>query len=141
MVKRVKNFNQFLELSVALQKYIIYINIVYHFHFSRPPLYSFHSTAEARQEINFSCATLNSNQNFLPTNVFFLLPPVKLCLSIFTLKKKEQHKHRINIKVTYTFGHNFICADWMRNYFMYENKRRHNEVNTPNFLSPVVIEL
>ena len=55
--------------------------------------------------------------------------------------KKEQYKHRINIEVTYMLGHNFICADRMRNYFMYKNRRRNNKLKTPNLLSPVVIEL
>ena len=36
------------------------------------------------------------------------------------------------------YGHNFVCADRMRNYLMYENKRGNNKLNTQNFLPPIV---
>ena len=53
--RRVKNFNQYLELSVPLSVEVI----VYLFDFSTLPLYSFHSTAEARRE-KLTSATLPS---------------------------------------------------------------------------------
>ena len=101
--------------------------IVYLFHFFTPPLYLFHSTAEARRE-KLTSASLPSirTKAFTPKRVF-ATPPVKLCLSIFIFKWYSTNAVQIS-NATYTYGHNFICADRMRNYFMYENKRRNKFV-------------
>ena len=53
--RRVKRFNQLPELNVALSVEVI----VFLFDLSTSPLYSFHSTAEARRE-KLTSATLRS---------------------------------------------------------------------------------
>ena len=89
-------------LFVPTYEYSIAEVIVYRFHFSTPPLYSFHSAAEARRE-KLTSATLPSNRaKTFYSQACFATPPIQTFVFQFLLLKSTvqiQYKYQCHLYV------------------------------------------
>ena len=114
--------------------------IIYLLHFSTPPLYSFHSTTEARRE-KLTSATLPSirAKTFYSQTCFCYSPPVKLCLSIFIFKSSTvqiQYKYQMpSIRMNIILYAQTGCAITSGTII---SDGINFELNTQNFLPPIV---